>query len=104
MIKNSKQSWEVGQSVRVGFLALTVIASLAPRGDGLPGAHILTNGSQLYAFVPHNGLSKISDIEAVEMCEESKRITEAAAARAQAQVARVSQNAAVCARLMAIAA
>ena len=104
MVKNSKQSWEVGQSVRVGFLALTVIASLAPRGDGLPGAYILTNSKQLFSFVPHNGLTKISDFEAVEMCEESKRITEAAAARAQAQVARVSANAAVCAKLQAIAA
>lgn len=104
MTKNSKQSWQVGSTVRVGFLSLVVIASLAPTGDGLPGALILTNGSQLYAFVPHNGLSKISDIEAVEMCEESKRITEAAAARSYAQVARVAANAAVCAKLQALAA
>lgn len=103
MTKNSKQSWQVGSTVRVGFLSLVVIASLAPTGDGLPGAHILTNGSQLYAFVPHNGLTKISDIEAVEMCEESKRVTEAAAARAAAQANRVIRNAAVCAKLQELA-
>lgn len=104
MIKNSKQAWVVGQQVRCGFLALTVIAQLAPRGDGLPGAYILTNSKQLFSFTPYSGLEKISDERAVEMCEESKRITEAAAARAQAQVARVSQNAAVCARIAALAA
>ena len=104
MSKNSKQAWQVGQSVRCGFLTLTVIASLAPRGDGLPGAQILTNGSQLYSFTPYSGLEKISDERAVELCEESKRITEAAAARSHAQVARVAANAAVCAKLQAIAA
>ncbi|CAE6839079.1 hypothetical protein [Paraburkholderia nemoris] len=103
MVKNSKQSWQVGQTVKVGFLALTVIASLAPCGDGLPGAYILTNSKQLFSFVPHNGLSKISDFEAVEMCEESKRITEAAAARAAAAASRVINNAAVCAKLRQIA-
>ena len=104
MIKNSKQSWEVGQTVRVGFLSLTVIAPLEATGDGLPGAYILTSGTQLYAFVAHNGVRKITDDEAVAMCEESKRITAARAARVQAQVERVAVNAAVCARLQAIAA
>jgi hypothetical protein len=103
MIKNSKQSWEVGQSVRVGFLSLTVITPLVASGDGLPGKYILTNGKQLYAFVPHNGISKISDIEAVEMCEESKRITELAQARAAAEAKRVISNAAVCAKLRQLA-
>jgi hypothetical protein len=104
MVKNSKQSWEVGQAVRVGFLSLTVIAPLEATGDGQPGAYILTNGTQLFSFVPHCGLNKISDDEAVEMCEESKRISAARAARAQQQVARVAANAAVCAKLRAIAA
>jgi hypothetical protein len=104
VIKNSTQSWEIGQTVRVGFLSLTVIAGLEATGDGMAGAYILTNGTQLYAFIAHRGVHKISDDEAVAMCEESKRITEARAARAQAQVSRVAANAAVCARLQAIAA
>jgi hypothetical protein len=101
MIKNSKQSWAVGRMVKVGFVSLRVIAPLAATGDGLPGAYILTNGSQLYSFVPHNGLSKITPDEAVEMAEESKRVVAAAAARDEAAVARVLENAAICARLAA---
>jgi hypothetical protein len=104
MSRNSKQDWTVGQTVRVGFMSLGVVAALEAAGDGNPGAYILTNGTQLYSFVPHNGVSKITDEQAVEMCEESKRISAARAARAQAQVARVSENATVCARLKAIAA
>lgn len=104
MNRNSKQDWTVGQTVRVGFLSLVVVAGLEAMGDGNPGAYILTNGTKLYSFVPHNGLSKITDEQAVEMCEESKRITAARAARAQAQVSRVMTNAAVCAKLQAIAA
>ncbi len=104
MNRNCKQDWTVGQTVRVGFLSLVVVAGLEATGDGNPGAFILTNGTQLYSFVPHNGVSKITDEQAVEMCEESKRISAARAARAQAQVARVPANAAVCAKLQAIAA
>lgn len=103
MIRDRKQSWEIGQTVRVGFLSLTVIAPLEATGDGLPGAYILTNGTQLYAFVAHNGVRKISDDEAVAMCEESKRITAVRAARAQQQVARVAAKAAMCAKLQTIA-
>jgi len=103
-MSKSKQDWTVGQTVRVGFLSLVVVAGLEATGDGNPGAYILTNGTQLYSFVPHNGLSKITDEQAVAMCEESKRITAARAARAQAKVARVASNAAMCARLQAIAA
>lgn len=103
-MSKSKQDWTVGQNVRVGFLSVAVVARLEATGDGNPGAYILTNGTQLYSFVPHNGVSKITDEQAVAMCEESKRITAARAARAQAQVARVASNSAMCARLQAIAA
>lgn len=104
MNRSSKQDWAVGQTVRVGFMSLIVVAGLEATGDGNPGAYILTSGTQLYSFVPHNGLSKITDEQAVAMCEESKRITAARAARAQAQVARVAANAAICGKLRAIAA
>lgn len=104
MVKNSKQSWVVGQAVRVGFLSLTVVAALQATGDGLPGAYILTNGTQLYSFIPHNGLNKISDEEAVDLCEQSKRIAEARATQAARTAQRVISNAAVCAKLQAIAA
>jgi len=61
MIKNSKQKWEVGQSVNVGFLrGLTVLAKVPTPGDYAPDAYILRNPSNLvmYKFVPHNGISR----------------------------------------------
>ena len=66
MIRNSTQKWEVGQTVRVGFLSLVVRAKVATPGDGAPDAYILSNAActQLYKFVPHNGVEKISTSEA----------------------------------------
>jgi hypothetical protein len=60
MIKNSKQKWEVGQEVKVGFMTLTVTAKEPTPGDWLPDAYLLVakNGNQ-YRFVPHNGLERI---------------------------------------------
>lgn len=77
---SAKQTWAVGSQVRAGFLSLTVRAVLAPTGDGLPGAYILTNaaGTQLYHSVPFNGVEKISAIEAQALMAEQ----EEAAARA----------------------
>ena len=62
MIRNSKQQWTPGQQVRVGFLTLTVRTAVATPGDRAPDAYILANlaGTQLYKFVPHQGLEKIS--------------------------------------------
>ena len=59
MIRNSKQNWEVGESVKVGFLTLIVAAKIATPGDYLPDAYALTNkgASRFYRFVPHNGLT-----------------------------------------------
>jgi hypothetical protein len=104
MIKNSKQSWSTGQAVKVGFLTLTVISALAPSGDGLPGAYILTSGSKLYSFIPHNGLTKISPDEAVELVEASNAAIAAAEARAAKKAAAVCETAAACAKLLALAA
>ena len=66
MIRNSKQQWEVSQTVKVGFLSLIVRAKVATPGDGAPDAYILANAAatQLYKFVPHHGVEKISTSEA----------------------------------------
>ena len=71
MVKNSKQNWQAGATVKVGFMSLVVKAAVATPGDYLPDAYILTNqtGTQLYKFVPHNGLEKIDVAEAKEMLE-----------------------------------
>ena len=62
MITNSKQKWIVGATVKVGFMSLKVKAAVPTPGDYLPDAYILSNvaGTQLYKFVPHNGLTKIT--------------------------------------------
>jgi len=89
MIKNSKQTWEIGQTVNVGFLkGLTVLAKIATPGDYAPDAYILTRGTAFYSFIPHNGLSKITSDMVSTMIEDSRsrarrdaeRATEKAAA------------------------
>jgi hypothetical protein len=61
MITNSKQKWEIGETVRVGFLRLTVYGVRQVK-DGLPDIYTLVSldGNKVYEFVPHNGLTRIS--------------------------------------------
>lgn len=84
MIRNSKQNWQVGETVKVGFMSLVVKSAIATHGDYLPDAYILANqaGTQLYKFVPHNGLEKIDVSEAKEMLEQAERNAAKAAAGA----------------------
>ena len=60
MITKSKQVWQVGEVVKVGFMSLIVCAKIPTPGDYLPDAYALTNkaGDRFYRFVPHNGLSR----------------------------------------------
>ena len=89
MVKNSKQNWQVGAMVKVGFMSLVVKAAIATPGDYLPDAYILTNqaGTQLYKFVPHNGLEKIDVSEAKEMLEQAECHAANAATKAIAKAA-----------------
>jgi hypothetical protein len=59
MIQNSKQIWTIGETVKVGFMTLKVINAKQTPGDFKPDAYLLTNGKNYYAFVPHNGLTKL---------------------------------------------
>lgn len=63
MITNSKQKWEVGEVVKVGFLQLRVIEKEPTPGDYMPDAYILCGlgdkFNRKYRFVPHNGLERI---------------------------------------------
>jgi len=63
MIRNTKQAWEVGEIVKVGFLKLRVLAKVPTPGDYLPDAYALgdTQG-RIYRFVPHNGLARCADL------------------------------------------
>ena len=74
MISDTKQRWQPGQQVRVGFLTLTVRAAVATPGAGRPDAYLLSNaaGTQLYRFVPHHGVEKIDIEDARAMLEKAK--------------------------------
>ena len=92
MIRNSKQQWEVGQTVRVGFVSVVVKAKCFTPGDGLPDLYICANagGDKLYAFIPHNGLTRITVDEARDAIAVHERHAArlAALAIAKAQAAR----------------
>lgn len=93
MIRNSKQNWTVGATVKVGFMTLRVRAAVATPGDYAPDAYILSNpaGDKLYSFVPHNGLTSITPGEAREMMKTSERYADHVAAVALAKAARVAE-------------
>jgi len=63
MINRTKQKWQVGEVVKVGFLRLRIIELEPTPGDGLPDAYILCglgdNYTRRYRFVPHNGLERL---------------------------------------------
>lgn len=63
MITRSKQNWEVGNAVKVGFLTLTVVAKVATPCNYLPDQYALTNNKgTFYCFIPHNGLTKCASL------------------------------------------
>jgi hypothetical protein len=64
MARNSKQVWQVGETVKVGFMSLRILAKVPTPGDFLPDAYALTNadGSRFYKFVPHNGCQRVESL------------------------------------------
>jgi hypothetical protein len=63
MIQNSKQNWQVGAMVKVGFLTLQVVARVATPGNGLPDQYALKSAAgRFYCFIPHNGLSRCNSL------------------------------------------
>ncbi len=62
-IKKTKQTWQVGETVKVGFLTLRVTAIELTPGDFLPDAYLLCGlgdkADRKYRFVPHNGLERL---------------------------------------------
>jgi hypothetical protein len=60
----SKQSWEIGSVVKVGFLRLRVLAKVATPGNRLPDQYALTNDAgKFYRFIPHNGLERCDSLQ-----------------------------------------
>lgn len=97
MVNNSKQNWTPGATVKVGFLTLMVLQCIPTPGDHAPDAYILSNAArtQLYRFVPHNGLEKLSLTEARELIADAKvqadRAAAAAIAKAKDHAAAIAQ-------------
>lgn len=60
MIQWTKQTWDVGATVKVGFMTLKVLAAVPTPGDYAPDAYVLTDatGTRFYRFVPHNGCER----------------------------------------------
>lgn len=65
-MENTRNNWQVGATVRVGFLnGLHVHEKVASPGNFRPDGFILSRGEQVYAFVPHNGgIVKCASFEA----------------------------------------
>jgi len=61
MIQSTKQQWQIGATVRVGFLHL-VVKGTRPDTTGKPDIYDLESpdGKRRYEFIPHNGLHKIT--------------------------------------------
>ena len=58
-ITRTKQNWTQGETVKIGFMTLEVVACIPTPGDYMPDAYRLwspKNGKK-YTFVPHNGVS-----------------------------------------------
>lgn len=91
MIRNSKQQWEVGQTVKAGFVSVVVRAKCFTPGDGLPDLYICSNvaGDKLYMFIPHNGLTRISADEARNAIDTHRKHAERLAQQAIARAQRV---------------
>lgn len=57
MIKQSRQDWTVGATVKVGFLQLEVVGMIPTPGDYRPDQYMLVGKTgKRYVFTPHYGL------------------------------------------------
>lgn len=64
--KLSKQTWQVGDTVKVGFLTgLEVVKRIPTPGDYAPDAYALWQPStgRFYRFVPHNGIARCRNLD-----------------------------------------
>ena len=60
MITRTKQNWEPGQIVKVGFMSLRVLSVRAEK-DFLSDIYTLESidGAKRYEFIPHKGLTRV---------------------------------------------
>lgn len=62
MIRHSKQNWEPGQIVKVGFVKDLMVIACTPVKDGMPDIYTLSQlgTGRVYSFIPHNGLTRLN--------------------------------------------
>lgn len=60
MITRTKQNWNIGNIVSVGFMKLKVVGVRAEY-DFMPDIYELVDekNNRKYEFIPHNGLSRV---------------------------------------------
>ena len=63
MITKTKQTWQVGETVKIGFMTLRVTGIELTPGDYKPDAYLLcglaANADRKYRFVPHFGIERL---------------------------------------------
>ena len=61
-IINTRQSWQIGDRVNVGFMKDLLVTKIDAIVDGLADIYTLknTNNNKLYQFTPHNGIERIN--------------------------------------------
>ena len=60
-IINTRQDWQIGSRVNVGFLKNLLVTKIDPIYDGLPDIYTLIDGKgRMYQFTPHNGIERIN--------------------------------------------
>lgn len=62
--RRAAQSWEIGETVRVGFLTAEVVARIPTPDDFRPDAYALWQPAtgRFYRFVPHYGIERCADL------------------------------------------
>lgn len=60
-IRHKNKSWNIGDTVNVGFIKGLTVLRIEAVKDGLPDIYTLkaSNGN-MYKFIPHNGLARIN--------------------------------------------
>lgn len=63
MITRTRQDWTIGSTVKVGFLRLRVLGTIATPGNYRPDEYALESldGTAFYRFTPHYGIARVND-------------------------------------------
>lgn len=72
----AEQDWQPGNTVNVGFVKGLKVEGVQAATKDRDGAFIATKGEQVYAFTPHQGLTKLAGAEAEEALREARATPE----------------------------